>query len=67
MLRNSGNLKDQKTLLYKSYKNVGGKAGNMIFGGPDAFDVSSQGGFGELMSAVGGKITLHCIILIQLS
>lgn len=55
-MRMSGNaeLDEQKSQVYKSYRNMGGMAGSLIMGGPDAFDVSSKGGLGELMGSIGG-------------
>jgi len=40
--------------VYKNYKNMGGRQGNLIFGGPDAFDVTSKGGLDELRGNVDG-------------
>ena len=33
---------------WRSYKTLGGMAGSMIIGGPDAFDVSSNGALEDL-------------------
>ena len=53
---NNGKIEDNdKHAVYKSYRDMGGNSGNVIFGGPDAFDVTSRGGLAELMASIGGK------------
>ena len=41
--------------VYQSYKDMGGLKGSLIMGGPDAFDIASNGGLGELMGSIGSK------------
>ena len=36
---------------WRSYKNMGGMAGSLVIGGPDAFDVSSNGALEDLKTS----------------
>ena len=47
-LRQSYNQSPDARNTWRSYKKMGGMAGSMIIGGPDAFDVSSNGALEDL-------------------
>lgn len=44
-----------KYKVYQSYKDLGGRKGSMILGGPDAFDVTSKAGLSALMGSIGDE------------
>ena len=55
LAKSSHGLGKEKKLVYQSYKDMGGLKGSLIMGGPDAFDVASNGGLAELMGSIGSK------------